>query len=269
MRKWIYSALILVFAGIFLVSGGLLVDYYAKSNQAEENFDEIAQIVEQVKQTQPSISQGETEPATQLVEVKHPVTGESVWVLPEYAEVFTMNPDTVGWISVEGTRINYPVMHRPEQKDYYLYKDFYGKYSNNGSIYVREECDVFAPSDNVTIYGHRMNSGAMFAQLLQYKDPEFFNQHPHIRFDTLQERHYYVVLSVFTISAAPDNGFQYQLFDVAESEEEFDNFVQQCRTRALYDTGISAQYGDKLITLSTCEKGDSGSRVVVVAKRID
>lgn len=269
MRKWIYSALILVFAVIFLVSGGLLVDYYVKSNKAAESFDEIAHIVEQVKKTQPTAPEGQTEPTVQLVEVKHPVTGERVWVLPEYADVFTMNPDTVGWISLEGTRVNYPVMHRPDQKDYYLYKDFYGKYSNDGSIYVREECDVFAPSDNVTIYGHRMNSGAMFADLLKYKDPEFYSQHPHIRFDTLQERHYYVVLSVFTISASINNGFQYHLFDVAENEEAFDSFVQQCHIRALYDTGITARYGDKLITLSTCEKGDSNSRVVVVAKRID
>ena len=261
-------ALILVFTLIFLISGGLLLDYYVKSNRAAQSFDQIAQMVEQVKKTQPTVPEGETEPTVELVQVQHPETGETVMVLPEYAELFTMNPDTVGWISIDGTRVNYPVMHHPQQKDYYLYLDFYEKYSNNGSIYIQENCDVFTPSDNVTIYGHRMNSGAMFADLLLFKDEEFYNAHPHIRFDTLQERNYYVILSVFTISASVNNGFQYHHFVDAADEGEFDSFVQQCKLRALYDTGVTAQYGDKLITLSTCEKGDSNRRVVVVAKRI-
>ena len=268
MPKWIYKALVLVFAVIFLISGGLLLNYYVKDSQAEESFENIAEIVEQVKNTRPTVQPGETDPTVELVAVQHPVTGDTVMVLPEYAQVFTENPDTVGWICIDGTRVNYPVMHRPEEKDFYLYKDFYKKYSSNGSIYIHEECDVFAPSDNVTIYGHRMNSGAMFADLLKYKDAEFFNAHPHIQFDTLQQRSYYVVMSVFTISSSINNGFQYHQFVDAANEEEFDSFVQQCQIRALYDTGITAQYGDKLITLSTCEFGDSNRRVVVVAKQI-
>lgn len=269
MRKWIYIILIVIFAAIFLVSGGLLVDYYIKSQKAADSFHEIADIVEQVKTTKPTVAPGETEPEVVLVEVTHPETGETVMVLPEYAEVFTMNPDTVGWIRVPDTRVNYPVMHHPEERDYYLYKDFYEKYSNDGSIYIREECDVFAPTDNVTVYGHRMNSGAMFADLLKYKDEQFYIEHPHIQFDTLQERHYYVILSVFTISASANNGFQYHLMVDAADEAEFNSFVEQCHIRALYDTGVTATYGDKLITLSTCEKGDSSRRVVVVAKRIE
>lgn len=268
MRKWIYIVLIVVFAVIFLISGGLLLDYYLDNQKAADDFNQIAHIVEQVKTTKPTVSPGETEPEAVLTEVQHPETGETVMVLPEYAEIFIMNPDTVGWISIADTRVNYPVMHHPEEKDYYLYKDFYKKYSSNGSIYIREACDVFQPTDNVTIYGHRMNSGAMFADLLKYKDEQFYIDHPHIQFDTLRERHYYVIMSVFTISASLNNGFQYHLMADAADEAEFDAFVEQCHIRALYDTGVTAVYGDKLITLSTCELGDSSRRVVVVAKRI-
>lgn len=268
MRKWIYGGLMALFSVIFLISGGLLADYYVKTQKAADDFHEIADIVEQVKVTSPVFTPQETQPEVDLVAVEHPATGETVMVLPEYAEIFTMNPDTVGWISIADTRVNYPVMHHPEKKDYYLYKDFYQKYSSSGSIYIREDCDVFRPTDNVTIYGHRMNSGAMFADLLKYKDEQFYIDHPHIQFDTLRERHYYVIMSVFTISASVNNGFAYHQMTDAADRAEFDAFVEQCKTRAFYDTGVTAVYGDKLITLSTCELGDSSRRVVVVAKRI-
>lgn len=274
MRKWVYIVLIVIFAVIFLISGGMLLDYYLKSNQAAENYNELAQLVQQAQQTVPteqSLPEGETsatEPVIPMVDVKDPETGETVRVLAEYAAIYGLNRDTVGWIRIDGTRINYPVMHRPEQVDYYLHRNFYEEYSVDGAIYVREQCDVFQPSDNVVIYGHRMNSGAMFADLLQYKEEAFFAQNRYIQFDTIQEHHTYEILSVFTISASVNNGFQYHLFVDAATEEEFDAFVTQCKARSLYDTGVDAAYGDKLITLSTCEKGDSSRRVVVVAKRI-
>ena len=274
MRKWVYIVLIVIFAVIFLVSGGMLLDYYIKSNQAAESYNELAQLVQQAQQTAPteeSLPEGETamtEPVIPMVEIMDPETGELVQVLAEYAAIYALNRDTVGWIRIDGTRINYPVMHRPEQVDYYLHRNFYEEYSVDGAIYVREPCDVFMPTDNVVIYGHRMNSGAMFADLLQYKEEDFFAQNRYIQFDTIREHHTYEILSVFTISASVDNGFQYHLFVDAATQEQFDAFVTQCKRRALYDTGVDAVYGDRLITLSTCEKGDSNRRVVVVAKRI-
>ena len=273
-KKTIYIALILLFSVIFLVSSGMLVDYYIKSNRAAEDYSQLAQMVQQAQQTLPtreSLPEGEsvaTEPAQQLVQWKDPETGEIRWILPEYAGVYTVNQDMVGWISISGTRINYPVMHRPQDKDYYLYRNFYEEYSVDGAIYIREQCDVFKPTDNVTIYGHRMNSGAMFADLLKYKEQDFYTQNPYIRFDTIQERHTYEILAVFTISASENNGFAYHQMADAADQAEFDAFVAQCKSRSLYDTGVDAVYGDKLITLSTCEKGNSNYRVVVVAKRV-
>ena len=88
--------------------------------------------------------------------------GEPLLVLPEYAPIFERNKDTVGWIKIDGTNIDFPVVQRKESTDYYLYKNFDGEYSNQGAIYVREQCDVFAPSDNLTIYGHRTNAKTMF-----------------------------------------------------------------------------------------------------------
>jgi sortase B len=161
-------------------------------------------------------------------------------------------------------------MHRPNELNYYLYRDFYKKWSNGGSLYIREACDVQTPTDNVTIYGHNMkNSGTMFHQLLDYTEKEFWQEHRYIRFDTLSERHTYEIIATFKTSANAGEGFPYHLFINAENEAEFDAFVKTCKELAFYDTGVSASYGDKLITLSTCEYTLDNGRLVVVAKRID
>lgn len=272
MRKWIYIALIVIFALIFLVSGWHLLDYYLESSRAASTYDELASLVEkhqltQTKESQPEGETGPTEYVSTHVQVTDPETGGILWLLPEYAELYTMNTDTVGWVRIDGTRINYPVMQTQDSQDYYLKRDFYKEYSIDGSIYVREQCDVFTPSDNVTIYGHRMNSGAMFADLLNYKDEAFWAENRYIQFDTIREHHTYEILSVFKISTSADNGFQYHTF-VDMDQAQFTEYVAQCKDRALYDTGVTAEYGDKLITLSTCEKGNSNMRVVIVAKRM-
>lgn len=277
MRQKIYGILIAVFLLVFLVSGGMLLKYYLESTEAKKTYDNLADMVEQVRKEQPTVpleTDGEghillpevTEP--ELVEVTHPETGETVMVLPEYAQVFLLNTDMVGWIYLDGTRINYPVMQRKDSKDYYLQRDFYGKSSKDGSIYVREECDVLAPSDNLTLYGHRMNSGAMFADLLNYKEKAFWENNRYIHFDTLQQRQIYEVIAAFKIAATADNGFQYHTYVDFADEAEFYKYVEQCKDRAFYDTGVTAHYGEKLLTLSTCEKGNSNMRIVVVAKKI-
>lgn len=272
MRKWIMTGLIIWFALMFLVSGYLLVDYYVKDYKTEKSYDDLSNMVSQQRPDRPTPnehSDSATEPTEPpLVEVEHPETGEKRMLLMEYAELFQMNPDLVGWIWIKGTKVDYPVMQTPDKTDYYLKRDFFKKYNGAGCIYAREQCDVFAPSDNITIYGHRMNTGAMFGELGQYEDEAFFKENRYIFFDTIEERHTYEVFSVFSISSSYKNGFQYHLF-VDMDQEKFAEFVEQCKTRSLYDTGVTAEYGDKFITLSTCMKGNRSHRFVVVAKRVD
>lgn len=188
-------------------------------------------------------------------------------LLPEYEAVYAQNPDTVGWLEIGGTCINYPVMQTPDHADFYLKRSFDGAYSAHGCLYVRESCDVFAPSDNVTIYGHHMNDGSMFAALDNYRSQSFWQEHPTIRFDTLYAHHTYTVFAVFTTTATPGEGFAFHLFEDAENEADFDAFVTQCKERSLIDTGITPLYGDKLICLSTCEYTQSNGRLVVAALR--
>ena len=284
MKRWLFNALIILFALVFLVSAYFLVDYFLESRKQKSEFDNLAQIMNHAtippaespsSQAQQPDSKDLPEPTAEtepegpvFVEVTNPETGEILEVLPEFAELYTMNNHIVGWISIEDTNINYPVMQTPDMTDYYLYKNFSREYSNHGCIYAREVCDVFTPSDNITIYGHRMGDGTMFNDLHKYADEDFYRDHNIITFNTLTEYHTYEILSIFRISSTVGHPFQYHMFVDAADEAHFDEFVENCKDYSLYDTGVTASYGDKLITLSTCEYTRTNGRLVVVAKRI-
>ena len=275
--------LLFIFMAVFLISGFFLGKYLLESRKQQSAFNDLADMVQQVQNTpakpKPTIPSSNdptedapTEPVVTeppRVEVTNPATGETFLAMAEYAPIYEMNPDLVGWIKVDGTKINYPVMQTPDRTNYYLKRDFNGDYSAHGCIYVQENCDVFAPSDNLTIYGHKMKDGSMFAALQEYKKASFCEENPIIVFDTITEHHTYEVLSVFLTTATVGQGFVYHTFVDAESEAEFDEFVKNCKDLALYDTGVTASYGDKLITLSTCEYSQYNGRLVVVAKRVE
>lgn len=280
--KILYILIILVLTAVFFFCGFTLVKYMIESKQSQNTYNELSEIMN--NQTRPTIRppvivetpEETTAPTTEpeyietiYTTVIHPETGESVEVLPEFAELYLLNPDLVGWISIEGSRLDYPVVQTAEDNaNFYLRKDFYGKYDTHGCIYVREQCDVYEPSDNVTIYGHRMRDGTMFNLLLDYKKQEFWENNQFIRFDTLKERHLYQVVYAFRTTASVGKGFRYHMYVDAAEESDFDEFVKQCEKLAFYDTGVPVEYGDKFITLSTCDYSLQNGRMVVVAKLV-
>ena len=152
----------------------------------------------------------------------------------------------------------------------YLKRGFDREYSSYGCPYVQEDCDVLKPSDNLVIYGHHMNNGSMFADLEKFKDEDFWQEHKTITFNTLTDRNEYEILAVFKTVVYTDSpeAFKYYRFTDAKSAEEFAAYVKKCKELSLYDTGVSAEYGDKLITLSTCEYSRTNGRLVVVAKKV-
>jgi sortase B len=174
----------------------------------------------------------------------------------------------VGWIKMEGTQMDYPVMQTPDEPNYYLYRSFDKKDSARGSIYAREVCDLSEPSDNITIFGHNMADGSMFACLNNYVHKYNWDKNSLIFFDTLYEYHTYKIFAVFKTSANIGQGFSYHQFVDAENAAEFDEFVSTCKKLSFYDTGITPVYGDKLICLSTCEYTLDNGRLVVAAVRI-
>ena len=254
MRKKICIALITAFTVLLGVSGYFIFNHYREAEQQAQMYDSLAQIVEDSK----------TEPA-ELIPYSEDKT-----ILPELTELYQQNNDLVGWICVEDTNINYPVMQTVENPNYYLKRGFDREYSSYGCPYVQEDCDVLKPSDNLVIYGHHMNNGSMFADLEKFKDEDFWQEHKTITFNTLTDRNDYEIFAVFKTVVYTDSpeAFKYYRFTDTQSAEEFAAYVEKCKELSLYDTDISAEYGDKLITLSTCEYSRTNGRLVVVAKKV-
>ena len=269
-RKAWYYILLGLFGAAFVVSAVMLITYYSRDQKQAIIYEELSQLYNMETPTPiPVDENGVPQPERIWVTVKSEKLETEQKMLPEFEELYKQNPDIAGWITIPGTRIDYPVMHAPDRTDHYLKRNFYGEYSAQGSIYAREQCDLLRPSDNVTLYGHHMKSGAMFADLTNYRSKAFWEEHRYISMSSLQQRHTYEIFAVFTTTASVGEGFAYHTFVDATGEADYNQYIQSCQSLSLYDTGITPTYGDKLITLSTCEYSQTNGRLVVVARCID
>ena len=184
------------------------------------------------------------------------------------------NSDLVGWIKIDGTNINYPVMQSNlENGNYYLHRNFYKKYSTLGTPFIQSNCDI-NNSSNLIIYGHHIKSGLVFADLVKYKNYNFYKNHRYIKFYTLSEdkketiENTYEIVIAFKTVVYSDKGFKYYNYTNFSDVRELNDFIGNCRKLEFYNTGIDINYGDKLITLSTCEYSQKNGRIVVVSKKI-
>ena len=190
-------------------------------------------------------------------------------ILDEYKTLYVKNNDLAGWLKIEGTKIDYPVM-QCEDNDFYLKHDFKKNKDGNGSLFLDCSCTLYPRSTNMIIYGHHMTSGVMFGTLNRYAKESFYKDHKKIIFDSIYEKAEYEVMYVF-YSKVYDNDdlvFKYYQFINANSEKEFNYYMDEMEKIKLYDTGVTANYGDTLLTLSTCEYNQKDGRFAVVAKRV-
>lgn len=254
MRRWISRIIFILSIILLSISLYFLMGMYQEDRQSEKTFDNLRQIYEEVDTEQDENTQPNKE-------------ADIVLVNPGLLELHQQNPDCIGWITIEGTAIDYPVMYHPEEKNFYLRKNFEKEYDVSGTPYLAEICDPES-SDNLIIYGHHMNSGAMFADLEKYKSEKFYKEHPVVKFSTLHGDEEYQIIAAFTTPVYTENDFTFYSFAEAESPMEFYEYVERCRKKSIYDTGYTAEYGDRLITLCTCEYSQKNGRMVVVAKKI-
>lgn len=193
---------------------------------------------------------------------------------PEIAEkwkgLYAKNNDLVGWLVVEGTKIDYPVM-QCEDDEYYLNHNFDREEDKYGCLFVKSIADVNTPGTNFVIYGHHMKDDSMFGDLDKYESESFYREHGRISFDTLYEERTYEVIASFRTQITEgenDAGFKYYQFYQADTEEEFRYFYENVKEMSIYDTNATAEFGDTFLTLSTCSGYAANGRFVVVAKRI-
>ena len=270
MRRAVFFALVAVLLAAIGLSVWQIGSYVMDSRRSRGQYQELAQLRQEAtvpKETEPTVTV-ETVPE-EKAEMAETVATEppAPEVLPELAGLLAVNPDLVGWIRVPGTVIDYPVVQRPGERDWYLKRDFYGQKSSAGCIYAREVCDVALPSDNVTLYGHMMRDGSMFAQLNFFTNRKFWEEHRVFRFDSLYAHRSWEVVCVFRAEAQGE--FQYQRFVEFGSAAEFGAFWDECQARAVFDTGVAPQWGDKLLCLSTCEYTLQDGRLVVLARMVE
>lgn len=257
-RKLTVAACVL----LCLVSFGYLGAYYQVSAKSAREFEELVALKEA----------GAGAPLSNSKEVKIHYTEDNVEipnVLPEYQAILNKNQRLIGWVKIVDTIIDYPVM-QTVNNEYYLNHNFNQEEDKNGCIFMDYQCDVVKGCDNIILYGHHMKSGKMFGTLNKYSSQSYYEEHPVIQFDTIYEKGEYQVMYVFRskVYSEEDVNFKYYQFINAVSEKEFYSYLNEMAALSLYDTGVTATYGDKLLTLSTCDYQEKKGRFVVVAKKI-
>ena len=252
---------------VCMISFGYLVIYYQEAKSSANDFTELAALKENTDTLRnnsyydnPSVVIRKTEKTKQ----------EEKEILDEYKTLFNKNKKLIGWIKIEDTVIDYPVM-QTVNNDYYLDHNFNQEKDKNGCIFMDYQCDVIEGSDNVILYGHHMQSGKMFGSLHKYSSEEYYQEHPKIQFDTIYEKGTYEIMYVFRSKVYSEENvtFKYYQFINANSEKEFNSYMNDMKALSLYDTQVTANYGDKLLTLSTCDYQEKEGRFVVVAKRVN
>lgn len=249
MKNFLYSLFIGLFGIAGLTSIAFLLMYAAQSKQQAHLYSNLAAVREQDTQ-QEILSQSSAQPTSR--------------------NLYLENSDMVGWIQIDGTGIDYPVMQTPTDPNYYLKHDFEKNHTDYGCPFMQADCDTLAPSDNLIIYGHNMKDGSMFADLARYRSKDFWQAHKTVWFDTALGSCAYEIFAVIhtTVQADSADAFPFYRFVNAEAPEDFAAYVTACKARALYDTGIFAEYGDRLLTLSTCDNITDDGRWLVIGKRI-
>ena len=182
---------------------------------------------------------------------------------PEPAErnlvpLFEQNRDCIGWLSIPGTTLDYPVMHTPDVPLKYLRRDFFGSRSQSGVPFLDWRCNL--TDDNLIIYGHNMKNGTMFAGITAYIDEVYQEAHPVIEFETEQGCVCYTIFAVTRLRKTD----RWYSFLRTEDEDSFCRAVTDIQSRALYDTGITPSHGQQMLTLSTCYGSHDDDRLVVI-----
>ena len=188
-----------------------------------------------------------------------------------YADSFLANKDMAAWLRIPGTNIDYPVMWTPEDETYYLYRAFDGSENKNGCLLLDTDSCLDPLTTNLIIHGHNMKSGAMFGNLTDYEDQAFYEKHKNIILYTEECQRNYEVIAVFRsqVYRKTDEVFKFYKFFQAGTQEEFDDFYNNIKQLSQYDTGVTAEFGDHFLTLSTCVYHVEQGRFVVVAKEVE
>ena len=263
MKKAVLNILIVVFALIFIGCGWYLLKYYLDAKQAGDEIEALEELVsesEELPDSDPEVAEE--------IEVVAP-SGQKKKVLKKYKKLYKKNNDVIGWVKVDDTPIDYPVMMTKDDNEYYLHRNFDKKDDINGMPFLDAVCDPDDVYNNLLIYGHHMKSGMMFAHLLDFESADFYKKHKAIHFDTLYEKGEYEIVAAFRsqVYKEEDKVFKYYEYKGNLSKKRFDEYIKGIKKLSLYDTGVTPKYGEQLLSLVTCAYHTDEGRFVVVARK--
>ena len=265
-KKTVINILMFICLAVALGCGGYLGYYYYTSAKSESAVDDLKSMV--VSEDDKDESQHSSKAELEFVDIN------GVLVQKKFEKLYQQNNDFMGWLQIKDTNVDYPVMYTPndnEKGEFYIHRDFEMNYSSAGLPFIDANCNIEMPTDNIIIYGHNMNSGKMFHDIIKYETQEFYESHKTFTFDTIYGNGTYEVVAAFYGQILPEDSteFKYYEFVNAGNEEEFMNFVENVKKKSVINTGVEVSYGDSLITLSTCAYHVDDGRFAVVAKKIE
>lgn len=287
MSKKLRVLLIVFFSIVFCFSIYMLISDIVESHREKEAFSSLAEIVhareQYIIENEVADTSAPSDGASVLpsdIDIPKKNSGYIAYdpkpITPTYAEsgilyqydaIYELNNDFAAWLYIPGTEIDYPVMYTPRNEQYYLRKNFEKKYATGGCLFIGKPWDE--ESNQTIIYGHNMHDGSMFGKLHDYKNKDYALEHKTIRFDTLHETREYEVIAAFygKVYKVNDTGvFRYYRYTDLSTEKMFNEFIENVKKAALYDTGVDVEFGDRILTLSTCSYYTEAGRFVVVAR---
>lgn len=267
------SVVSLIVAGVFfcLENDLGLFKKETVAESVERESEAYSSIVIEAEPIEPIPSEIEEEEKEQE-EPEEEIEPEPVieYVENPYKDYYLENSDMIAWFKIPDTIVDFPVMYTPFDENYYLLKGFDKKYSGNGCLILDTDSSMYPSSTNLIIHGHN-NKNAMFGHIPKYADKSYCDEHPLMYLYGKDCEHIYQVMAVFRskVFYTTDVCFKYYKFFNAKTEEEFLDFYNNVMEMSLYDTGVTAEFGDKFLTLSTCSDHVENGRFVVVAKEIE
>ena len=255
---YIFLSLLILFSMIYIIT------YFLSKKAAIEESNLLNNIHNEIAS---DTSKEETNKI--IVDIQDETVIQETERMAKVRELKEVNNDIVGWLEIPDTNISYPVL-QGEDNEYYMNHNYKKEKSRNGSIFLTKDYDWEIPSSNLLIYGHNLNNGTMFQDLLKYANESYYKEHPKIRFTTVEDDSEYEIIAVFKSRVyyqSEKNVFRYYFFVNAETEEEFNQFIENAKKESLYDIDATAQYGDQLITLSTCSYHVKDGRFAVVGRK--
>ena len=264
MLKKVLRILTVVLFGITVISCIMITDTMMRSNAEIKDFESLAALTQkplenESNQTTTESKEGETSDTS----IESPEAEPEPIFTRNLPPLFEKNNDCIGWICIPDTAVDYPVMHTPQDQEKYLRKNFDCEYSSSGVPFMQGNNTL--ERDNIIIYGHNMKNGTMFSDITKYRNESFCAEHPTIEFETGQGLKLY---TVFAVAQVKNNDSWYR-FTIAADQADYESKVGLISDAALYTTNNVPQYGQQLLTLSTCYGNSKSDRLIVIAVETD